>query len=45
MFKKISKAICSVALLFAPVTLAYCRFFFFQPEEPEGLQEFLKKDK
>ena len=45
MLKKIANIACVVAVAIAPVASEYCRFIFFQPEEPEGLAEFAKSKK
>ena len=45
MLKKIANIACVLAVAIAPVASEYCRFIFFQPEEPEGLAEFAKSKK
>lgn len=41
--KKLSQFICSMAILVVPIASQYCRVFYYQPKEPEGLNELLKK--
>lgn len=38
---KLSRCLCSIVLLVAPITTYSCRLFLNQPEEPMGLEEFL----
>lgn len=43
--KKYGAVICSAAILVAPAASEYCRFLLYEPEAPEGLDEFIKNNK
>lgn len=42
---KVGIPLCSLATLVAPMVSRGCRIRFYQPEEPEGLQEFIQAKK
>ncbi len=42
---KHGNAICAVAVSLASLSSLCCRGHWYQPEEPEGLKEFAKKEK
>ena len=44
LIQKICKGICTMAVFAAPVASGYCHVLFYQPKEPEGFKEFLKKE-
>lgn len=44
LIQKICKGICTMAVFAAPVASEYCHVLFYQPKEPEGFKEFLKKE-
>lgn len=43
--KKICNVLVAMAVLVAPTASGFCRTFFFEEKEPEGLLEFGKKRK
>ena len=44
LIQKICKGICTMAVFAAPVASEYCHVLFYQPKDPEGFYEFLKKE-
>ena len=43
--KKMGNALVALAVLVAPMASGFCRTFFYEEEEPEGLSDFSKKVK
>jgi len=43
--RKYGAHFCALALMVAPMTSSACRWLFYQPEEPEGLDAFVNKMK
>lgn len=42
---KYGAQLCALALIVAPLTSEICRARFYQPEEPKGLEGFVRKSK
>lgn len=44
LMKKICNVLVAMAVLVAPVASGYCRTFFYEDKEPEGMREFGRKE-
>lgn len=42
---KASSVLCTLVVLIAPVAGRACRILFYEPEKPEGLEDFISKHK
>lgn len=42
---KAANVLCAFAVLIAPIAGRACRILFYEPEKPEGLDDFISKHK
>lgn len=40
---KYGNVLCALAVLVAPMAARTCRLLYYEPKEPEGLDEFVKR--
>lgn len=45
LINKLCNVVVALAVMVAPIASGYCRGFFYEEKEPEGVEDFLKKCK